>query len=146
MSKFEFTLKTVEKVKNIALDTAKLNYSRALEAVTSQEEVLLMENKELARISTEMEKKNMEGITILEFQEYKKYIRIVQHKITEEEEKLKSLKKVEARRYKELVEAKQEKKSLEKLKEEKQNQFLKEEMKKQEKRIDEFVSNKVSSR
>lgn len=146
MAKFKFSLKSVEKYRNITLDEAKANYARAVSDVNKQNEIILAIKKELSDISKELNYKNSQGITILEHQGYKVYIKILENNIKNEEDKLKGLQKIEQRRRKELIVAKTDVMSIEKLREKRFEEYRKEETKKEELATEEFVSNQLSSR
>lgn len=146
MTKFKFSLKSVEKYRNITLDEAKANYARAVSDVNKQNEVILAIKKELSEINKELNYKNSQGITILEHQGYKVYIKILENNIKNEEDKLKGLQKIEQRRRKELIVAKTDVMSIEKLREKRYEEYRKEETKKEELATEEFVSNQLSSR
>ncbi|MFV0517513.1 MAG: flagellar export protein FliJ [Aminipila sp.] len=146
MAKFKFSLKSVEKYRNITLDEAKSKYAMAVSEVNKQQALILKITSELADINGELNIKNSQGISILEYQGYKKYIKILQNRINEEEDKLKGLKKIETRRRHELILAKTDVMSIEKLREKRYGEYLKDETKKQELATEEFVSNQLSSR
>lgn len=146
MAKFKFSLKSVEKYRNITLDEAKANYARAVSDVNKQNDVILAIKKELSDISKELNYKNSQGITILEHQGYKVYIKILENNIKNEEDKLKGLQKIEQRRRKELIVAKTDVMSIEKIREKRFEEYRKEETKKEELATEEFVSNQLSSR
>lgn len=146
MAKFKFSLKSVEKYRNITLDEAKAKYAKAVSDVNKQNDILLSIKKELADINRELNYKNSQGITILEHQGYKVYIKILENNIKNEEDKLKGLKKIEHRRRKELIVAKTDVMSIEKLREKRFEEYRKEETKKEELATEEFVSNQLSSR
>lgn len=146
MTKFKFSLKSVEKYRNITLDEAKANYARAVSDVNKQNEIILAIKKELFDINKELNYKNSQGITILEHQGYKVYIKILENNIKNEEDKLKGLQKIEQRRRKELIVAKTDVMSIEKLREKRYEEYRKEETKKEELATEEFVSNQLSSR
>lgn len=145
MGKFKFSLKSVEKYRNITLDDTKAKYAKAVLDVGKQNDIILKINKELADINAELNLRNSHGITILEYQGYKKYIKILENKITNEEDKLKSLKKIEHRRRLELIQAKTDAMSIEKIREKRFEEYIKEERKKEELATEEFVSNTLSS-
>lgn len=145
MAKFKFSLKSVEKYRNITLDEAKANYARAVSDVNKQNEIILAIKKELSDISKELNYKNSQGITILEHQGYKIYIKILENNIKNEEDKLKGLQKIEQRRRKELIVAKTDVMSIEKIREKRFEEYRKEEAKKEELATEEFVSNQLSS-
>lgn len=146
MAKFKFSLKSVEKYRNIALDEAKGKYAKAVADVNAQNELIAKVVEELTEVNGELNQRNSEGITILEYQGYKRYIKILENKIQEEEEKLYSLQKVEQGRRREMVIAKTDVMSIEKLREKSYDEFTKEETKKEELAIDEFVSNQLLGR
>lgn len=146
MAKFKFSLKSVEKYRNIALDESKGKYAKAVADVNAQNELIAKVVEELTEVNRELNQRNSEGITILEYQGYKRYIKILENKIKEEEEKLYSLQKVEQGRRKEMVIAKTDVMSIEKLREKSFEEFTKEETKKEELAIDEFVSNQLLGR
>lgn len=146
MAKFKFSLKSVEKYRNIALDEAKGKYAKAVADVNAQNELIAKVVEELTEVNRELNQRNSEGITILEYQGYKRYLKILENKIKEEEEKLYSLQKVEQGRRREMVIAKTDVMSIEKLREKSFEEFTKEETKKEELAIDEFVSNQLLGR
>lgn len=145
MAKFKFSLKSVEKYRNITLDQAKSSYAKAVLKVNKQNDVLLKLKSELADINNELNLKNGQGITILECQGYKTYIKILENNIKEEENQLKSLKKIEQRKRQELIGAKTNVMSIEKIREKRFEEYKKEETKKEELATEEFVSNQLSS-
>ncbi|QHI71974.1 flagellar export protein FliJ [Aminipila terrae] len=146
MAKFKFSLKSVEKYRNITLDEAKANYAKAVSDVNKQNELILKIKSELADINRELNYKNSQGITILEHQGYKVYIKILENNIKNEEDKLKGLKKIEHRRRSELIVAKTDVMSIEKLREKRFEEYKKEESKKEALATEEFISNQLSSR
>ncbi|QIB68373.1 flagellar export protein FliJ [Aminipila butyrica] len=146
MAKFKFSLKSVEKYRNITLDEAKAHYAKAVADVGRQEQVISKINEEIANINRELNEKNSQGITILEYQGYKVYIKIQENNLKNEEEKLKGLKKIENRRRRELITAKTDVMSIEKLREKRFEEHRKEEGKKEALATEEFISNQLSSR
>lgn len=130
----------------MTLDEAKGIYAIAVAEVNRQMSLILKIKDELADINRELNEKNSQGISILEHQGYKTYIKILHNKINEEEDKLKSLKKIENRRRREMILAKTDVMSIEKLREKRFEEYNKEETKKQELATEEFVSNRLSSR
>ncbi|MBN7773768.1 flagellar export protein FliJ [Clostridium aminobutyricum] len=146
MAKFKFSLKSVEKYRNITLDEAKGKYAKAVADVNTQNELIAKVVAELTEVNHELNRRNSEGITILEYQGYKRYIKILETRIQEEEEKLYGLRNIEHRRHREMIVAKTDVMSIEKLREKNFEEFTKEETKKEELAIDEFVSNQVLGR
>ncbi|WP_312353541.1 hypothetical protein, partial [Aminipila sp.] len=106
MAKFKFSLKSVEKYRNIALDEVKAKYAKAVSDINKQNDIILKLKQELSSVNQELNDKNRQGITILEHQGYKVYIKILENNIKNEEEKLLGLQKIEQRRRKELIAAK----------------------------------------
>ncbi len=146
MAKFKFSLKSVEKYRNIALDEVKAKYAKAVSDINKQNDIILKLKQELSSVNQELNDKNRQGITILEHQGYKVYIKILENNIKNEEEKLLGLQKIEQRRRKELIAAKTDVMSIEKIREKRFEEYVKEETKKEELGIEEFVSNQLSSR
>lgn len=146
MAKFKFSLKSVEKYRNITLDEYKSKYAKAVSDVNKQNDIILKIKHEIVDINKELNYKNSQGISILEYQGYKTYIKILENKIKEEEDKLKSFKKIEHRRRKELILAKTDVMSIEKFREKRFEEYRKKEIKREELVTEEFVSNQLSSR
>ncbi|MBE6033286.1 MAG: flagellar export protein FliJ [Clostridiales bacterium] len=146
MAKFKFSLKSVEKYRNIALDEVKAKYAKAVSDINKQNDIIVKLKQELSNVNQELNDKNRQGITILEHQGYKVYIKILENNIKNEEEKLIGLQKIEQRRRKELIAAKTDVMSIEKIREKRFEEYVKEETKKEELGIEEFVSNQLSSR
>ena len=146
MAKFKFSLKSVEKYRNIALDEVKAKYAKAVSDINKQNDIIVKLKQELSSVNQELNDKNRQGITILEHQGYKVYIKILENNIKNEEEKLIGLQKIEQRRRKELIAAKTDVMSIEKIREKRFEEYVKEETKKEELGIEEFVSNQLSSR
>lgn len=146
MAKFKFSLRSVEKYRNITLDETKGRYAKAVADVNAQNALIAKAVAELSDVNNELNHKNSEGITILEYQGYKRYIKILENKIEEEEEKLYGLQKIEQRMRREMIVAKTDVMSIEKLREKNFEEFTKEEAKKEELAIDEFVSNQLLGR
>ncbi len=146
MARFRFSLKSVEKYRNILLDEAKGKYAKATQDINKQKEKILKIEEQIADINSELNQKNFQGTSILEIQSTKQYIKVLENKLEEENDKLKGLQKIEARRRAELVEAKTDAMSIEKIKEKRIEEFKAEEAKKEELAIQEFVSNQISGR
>ncbi|QAT41994.1 flagellar export protein FliJ [Aminipila luticellarii] len=146
MAKFRFSLKSVEKYRNIMLDGAKARFAKAASDVSRQEELILKIESELIAVNEELNYKNSQGISILEHKGYKSYIKILESNIKNEEEKLKGLRKIEYRRRSEMIAAKTDVMSIEKLREKRFEEYRKEESKKEGLATEEFLSNQLSSR
>lgn len=125
------------------LDEAKGHYAKITEEVNMQIDYIEQTKKELQEVYAEINRKNREGVSILELQGYRSYAKIVDNKIKEAEEKLVGLKKIQMRRQMELTAAKTDTRSIEKIKEKRVEEYLKEESKKQQESVLEFVSNQL---
>lgn len=145
MAKFKFTLSSVEKYRNITLDEAKAKYAKAVADVNKQIETIVNCKAKLTEIDDELNEKNKQGITALEYQGYKRYIKVLENNIKQEEDKLKGLQKIEQRRRAEMITEKTNAMSIEKIKEKRFEEYKKEEAKKADLAIQEFVSHKLSS-
>lgn len=126
------------------LDEAKSRYAEAISAINRQKEIIAEVKKQIETKNAEINLKNAEGVSILEIQGYKRYIRILENRQKEEEEKLESLERTEKRRRHELIAAKTGSMSIEKIKYRRLAEHMKAEQKKEELAIDEFVSNQIS--
>lgn len=146
MAKFKFSLKSVEKYRNVLLDEAKGRYAKAVADSNRQAERINNLKDELSAQEDELRRKNAEGISILEMQGYRTYMKILEKNIKDEEYKLKTLKKIEQKRRWEMISAKTDARSIEKIKERRLEEHKKEESKKEELATQEFVSNKISRR
>ncbi len=146
MAKFKFSLKSVEKYRNVLLDEAKGRYAKAVADSEQQVERINKLKDELKMQNEELNLKNSQGISILELQGYKTYMKILENSIKDEEYKLKTLRKIEQKRRWEMIGAKTEAMSIEKLKEKRWEEYLKEEEKRQQEATLEFVSNQISKR
>lgn len=146
MAKFKFSLKSVEKYRNIILDEAKGRYAKAVADSEKQLERIDNLKHELSIQNEELNLRNSQGISILELQGYKTYMKILENNIKDEEYKLKTLRKIEQKRRFEMVAAKTDAMSIEKLKEKRWEEYLKEEEKRQQDATLEFVSNQISKR
>ena len=128
------------------MDEVKAKYAKAVSDINKQNDIIVKLKQELSNVNQELNDKNRQGITILEHQGYKVYIKILENNIKNEEEKLIGLQKIEQRRRKELIAAKTDVMSIEKIREKRFEEYVKEETKKEELGIEEFVSNQLSSR
>lgn len=146
MAKFKFSLKSVEKYRNIILDEAKGRYAKAVADSEKQLERIDNLKHELSIQNEELNLRNSQGISILELQGYKTYMKILESNIKDEEYKLKTLRKIEQKRRFEMIAAKTDAMSIEKLKEKRWEEYLKEEEKRQQDATLEFVSNQISKR
>ena len=146
MAKFKFSLKSVEKYRNIILDEAKGRYAKAVADSEKQLERIDNLKHELSIQNEELNLRNSQGISILELQGYKTYMKILENNIKDEEYKLKTLRKIEQKRRFEMIAAKTDAMSIEKLKEKRWEEYLKEEEKRQQESTLEFVSNQISRR
>ena len=146
MAKFKFSLKSVEKYRNVLLDEAKGRYAKAVADSEKQVERIDNLKNELNIQNEELNLKNSQGISILELQGYKTYMKILESNIKDEEYKLKTLRKIEQKRRFEMIAAKTDAMSIEKLKEKRWEEYLKEEEKRQQDATLEFVSNQISKR
>ena len=146
MAKFKFSLKSVEKYRNVLLDEAKGRYAKAVADSERQVERIDNLKNELNIQNEELNLKNSQGISILELQGYKTYMKILENNIKDEEYKLKMLRKIEQKRRFEMIAAKTDAMSIEKLKEKRWEEYLKEEEKRQQESTLEFVSNQISRR
>ena len=146
MAKFKFSLKSVEKYRNIILDEAKGRYAKAVADSEKQSERIDNLKHELSIQNEELNLRNSQGISILELQGYKTYMKILENNIKDEEYKLKTLRKIEQKRRFEMIAAKTDAMSIEKLKEKRWEEYLKEEEKRQQDATLEFVSNQISKR
>lgn len=146
MAKFKFSLKSVEKYRNIILDEAKGRYAKAVADSEKQLERIDNLKHELSIQNEELNLRNSQGISILELQGYKTYMKILENNIKDEEYKLKTLRKIEQKRRFEMIAAKTDAMSIEKLKEKRWEEYLKEEEKRQQDATLEFVSNQISKR
>lgn len=144
MAKFKFSLKSVEKYRNVLLDEAKGRYAKAVADSNRQADRINNLKEELSAQEDELRRKNAEGISILEMQGYRTYMKILEKNIKDEEYKLKTLKKIEQKRRWEMISAKTDARSIEKIKERRLEEHKKEESKKEELATQEFVSNKIS--
>ena len=146
MAKFKFSLKSVEKYRNVLLDEAKGRYAKAVADSEKQVERIDNLKNELNIQNEELNLKNSQGISILELQGYKTYMKILESNIKDEEYKLKTLRKIEQKRRFEMIAANTDAMSIEKVKEKRWEEFLKEEEKKQQESTLEFVANQISRR
>ena len=146
MAKFKFSLKSVEKYRNVLLDEAKGRYAKAVADSEKQVERIDNLKNELNIQNEELNLKNSQGISILELQGYKTYMKILESNIKDEEYKLKTLRKIEQKRRFEMIAAKTDAMSIEKVKEKRWEEFLKEEEKRQQESTLEFVANQISRR
>ena len=145
MAKFKVTLNAVEKYGNILLDEAKGHYAKATENVNNQIKKIEEAERELKELYEEINRKNSEGVSILELQGMKSYAKIIDNRIEEGKEKLVGLKKIQSRCQMELTRAKTDARSIEKIKEKRIEEFRKEETKKEQEAVLEFVSNQISA-
>lgn len=145
MKKFNFSLGTVHKFKNQVLDDLKGQHAAAIAAVARQENVIAELKKGIVTLNLELNEKNKQGITILEATGYKRYLKILDNKVKEENKKLDQLKKTEEEKKEQVVEAKKEVASFDKLKERRLKEYNKEVQKKEELFVEEFVANRSFS-
>lgn len=144
MAKFRFSLKAVERYREIVLDGKKTEYALAANNVIKQEELIEEIKSDIDSVTLELEGKNRDGISVLELQSYNTYIKKLRTKLEDEKDKLVGLKKIEERYRTEMVLAKTDSMSIEKIKEKRFFEYMKAEQKKEELFIEEFVSNKLS--
>lgn len=144
MAKFKFSLKAVERYREIVLDDKKSEFAIAVSNVRQQEEAIEKIKQDIEAVHLELEEKNRDGISVLEMQSYGYYLKKLSNNLEEAEDKLVGLKKIEEMHRLSMVEARTDSMSIEKIKEKRIFEHMKAEQKKEELFIEEFVSNQLS--
>lgn len=140
MKKFKFGLDSVLSYKQQVLDSLRGEHAAILAQVREQEDVLEAAWQEYRDCDAEYSRRKAEGIAITDAMVYQNGLRVLEHNIQRETDKLAELRKKEEAKRQEVVDAKIDTSSIEKLKDKKLELYNKEVAKSEELLIDEFVS------
>ena len=140
MKKFKFSLETVLDYKQQVLDSLRTEHGAILAQLRAQEEVLRRLEEQYRELNADFSRRKMEGMTICEALGFEQYLRIEEHRIERETERLHEIQRQEEAKRQEVVDAKLETSSIEKLREKKLEAYHKAEAKSEELLIEEFVS------
>lgn len=142
MKKFYFALDTVLNYKEQVLENLQGEHARIIaERMECERGIEALEQEQQDWIE-ELERKKLQGLSIIDMQTYDRFLTSLRKKIERERERLAEILIREERKREEVVEARKETASITKLKEKKRVQYDKEVQKADEQFIDEFVSNK----
>ena len=139
MKKFRFSLETVMEYKQQVLDSLQAEHGAILAKVRRQEELIEELEAAYRHLAQELNRRKLEGISILDAMKYEQYLRSSERQLEEAYQHLAKLQKQEEAKRDEVVEAKKETSSIEKLREKKLEGYNKAVQKSEEAMIDEFV-------
>ena len=140
MKKFKFSLETVLDYKQQVLDSLRTEHGAILAQLRAQEDVLHRLEEQYRELNADFSRRKMEGMTICEALGFEQYLRIEEHRIERETERLHEIQRQEEAKRQEVVDAKLETSSIEKLREKKLDSYNKAVQKSEELIIEEFVT------
>lgn len=145
MKRFTYSLNTVLDYKTQVLDNLKTEHAFLMEHVNNKQKEIRQLNCELNGYKTGFNQVKTTGASIESFRLYDMCIGRMEEIIEDEQELLRTLKKKEEGKKKEVITAKVDTSKFEKLKERKIIEYRKEEMKAEEAFVEEFVVQRMVS-
>jgi flagellar FliJ protein len=140
MKKFKFSLETVLDYKQQVLDSLRTEHGAILAQLRAQEDAVRRLEEQYQELNADFCRRKMEGMTICEALGFEQYLRMEEHRIEKETQRLHEIQKQEEAKRSEVVDAKLETSSIEKLREKKLDGYHKAIQKAEELQIEEFVS------
>ena len=142
MGKFKFSLEGVQRFKDQSLNTVKLEYAAAENAVAEQKMQIACLKEEYLKYKDDLKSKKEAGLSILEYNSLQSHLMFIQENIEDENMKLGELERKASLVRHKMVQAKIEAASIESIRDQRLEEFNAEENKKEDAFIEEFVSNK----
>lgn len=142
MGKFKFSLESVQRFKDQNLNTIKLEYAAAENAVADQKLNISCLKEEYSEYKAALKLKKESGLSVLEYQSLQSHLMFIQEHIEDEIMKLGELERRASLVRHKMIQAKVESASIESIRDQRLEEFNADEKKKEDAFIEEFVSNK----
>ena len=142
MGKFKFSLESVQRFKDQNLNTIKLEYAAAENAVADQKLNISCLKEEYSEYKAALKLKKESGLSVLEYQSLQSHLMFIQEHIEDEIMKLGELERKASLVRHKMIQAKVESASIESIRDQRLEEFNADEKKKEDSFIEEFVSNK----
>ncbi|MGP1441524.1 MAG: flagellar FliJ family protein [Anaerovoracaceae bacterium] len=142
MGKFKFSLESVQRFKDQNLNTIKLEYAAAENAVADQKLNISCLKEEYSEYKAALKLKKESGLSVLEYQSLQSHLMFIQEHIEDEIMKLGELERKASLVRHKMIQAKVESASIESIRDQRLEEFNADEKKKEDAFIEEFVSNK----
>ena len=110
MKKFKFSLETVLDYKQQVLDSLRTEHGAILAQLRAQEDAVRRLEEQYQELNADFCRRKMEGMTICEALGFEQYLRMEEHRIEKETQRLHEIQKQEEAKRSEVVDAKLEKK------------------------------------
>lgn len=140
MKRFQYQLETVLNYKSQVLDDLRSEHAQIVYRVNQKQDEIRCLNHRLVQYQEEFDQTKRAGASIESYRLYDMCIGKMEQTIDQEKQRLKTLKKKEAKKQEEVVEAKIDTSKYEKLKERQWQAYQKDELKSEEAFIEEFVT------
>lgn len=140
MKRFQYQLETVLNYKSQVLDDLRLEHAQIVYRVNQKKDEIRHLNHRLVQYQEEFDQTKQAGASIESYRLYDMCIGKMEETIDQEKERLKVLKKKEAKKQEEVVEAKVDTSKYEKLKERQWKAYQRDEQKSEEAFVEEFVT------
>ena len=140
MKRFQYQLETVLNYKSQVLDDLRSEHAQIVYRVNQKQDEIRCLNHRLVQYQEEFDLTKRAGASIESYRLYDMCIGKMEQTIDQEKQRLKTLKKKEAKKHEEVVEAKNDTSKYENLNERQWQAYQKDELKSEEAFIEEFVT------